>query len=83
MISKCDFSLRHYFDVLDNAKNNYSFIGSFRDLEKAKKKDTFIVLRHDVDISLEQALKIAKAEAKTLCTKAEQSIPLFVLPPYL
>ena len=63
MINNCDFSLRHYFAVLDNARSNYNFIGSLRDLYDKKERKSFIILRHDVDISLEHALKIAKMES--------------------
>ena len=63
MLSKCDFSLRHYFEVLNNVKDNYDYIGPFTDLHTCKKKDSFIVLRHDVDISLGHALKIAQLES--------------------
>lgn len=63
MIGKCDFSLGHYFEVLDKAKNSYDFIGPLKDFQKLKKKNNFIVLRHDVDISLEHALKIAQLES--------------------
>lgn len=62
MINKCNFSIRHYFDVLDKAKNNYDFIGPLRDVYKLKKKKNFIILRHDVDISLDHALKMAQME---------------------
>lgn len=62
MSSKCNFSLQHYFEVLNNVKNNYDYIGPLKDLDTCKKKDRFIVLRHDVDISLEHALKMAKLE---------------------
>ncbi len=62
MLGKCNFSLQHYFEVLNGAKKNYDYIGPLKDLKTSKKKDRFIVLRHDVDISLEHALKIAKLE---------------------
>ena len=63
MLGKCDFSLHHYFEVLNDAKKNYDYIGPLKNLNKHKKNDTFIVLRHDVDISLEHALKIAQLES--------------------
>ncbi|MEO9277738.1 MAG: hypothetical protein ABI340_08200 [Nitrososphaera sp.] len=64
ILSSCNFSLRHYFEVLENARNNYDYVGSLKGLSTVKKKDKFIVLRHDVDISLEHALKIAHLESK-------------------
>lgn len=62
MIGKCDFSFRHYFEVLNNVRDSYDYIGPFRDLH-VRKKASFIVLRHDVDISLNHALKLAKMES--------------------
>jgi len=62
MQSKCDFSFRHYLEVLNYAKNTYDYVGPLKDLHTDKNKDSFIVLRHDVDISLEHALKIAQLE---------------------
>lgn len=62
MISNCDFSFRHYFDVLADARENYNFIGPLRDLYNLRERESFIILRHDVDISLEHALKVAQME---------------------
>lgn len=60
MIS-CNFSLKHYFDVLNPLKKTYAIgpIGEFPILKKRKK---FLMLRHDVDFSLDYALEMAKAE---------------------
>lgn len=62
MLGKCDFSLRHYLEVLNNAKSNYNYIGPLKDLNTRKNNDSFIILRHDVDISLDHALTIAQSE---------------------
>lgn len=62
--TKCDFTLDHYFDVLDAARLDGYEIGPLcdfhRTMETSKK---FIILRHDVDLSLSYALKLAKLEA--------------------
>jgi len=63
MTWKCNFSFKHYFEVLDYAKEKYS-IGSIMEFPRLKKKERFILLRHDIDFSLEYALKMAQAEAE-------------------
>lgn len=60
---KCDFSLNHYFEVLNHYKEEYS-IGKLKDFFILSKKDKFIILRHDVDFSLEKALHMAEAESE-------------------
>jgi hypothetical protein len=57
----CDFSLRHYFEILDHAVSKYK-IGPLKEFEKLRKEEKFVILRHDVDFSLEQALLLAKKE---------------------
>lgn len=57
----CNFSYKHYFEVLDYAKKKYQ-IGPIRKISKFKDKGRFILLRHDIDFSLEYALELAKAE---------------------
>ena len=59
----CDFSYRHYLEVLNYAKKTYK-IGPIRDYNSLKKNKKFILLRHDVDFSLIHALELAKIEAK-------------------
>jgi hypothetical protein len=55
----CDFSLAHYRDLLRAAKEGgYRFAGFDRAPERGD-----LILRHDVDLSLEGALAIAEAEA--------------------
>lgn len=63
MIKNCDFSLKHYFDVLVSLKNEYA-IGALREFERLKKSKKFIILRHDVDFSLEYALELAEKESE-------------------
>lgn len=61
MLWKCNFSYKHYFEVLDYAKKEY-VIGTIREFKKLRKKKKFIILRHDIDYSLEHALKMAEEE---------------------
>lgn len=63
MISECNFSYKHYIDVLESAKTKYS-IGTVNEFSILKEKKSFIILRHDVDMSLDHAFKIAEMEAK-------------------
>lgn len=63
MIPECTFTYGHYFQVLKEAKKEYN-IGSVKDLPKLRKKEKFIILRHDIDVSLEYASRIAELEAK-------------------
>jgi len=60
---KCNFSYKHYFEVLSYAKKNYT-LGTIGEFSKLKRKNKFILLRHDVDFSLDHALVLAKEEAK-------------------
>ncbi len=60
---QCNFTLKHYFEVLDYAKEKYS-ICPVKEFPKLKKKERIIILRHDVDLSLHHALKMARAEAE-------------------
>ena len=59
----CNFSYKHYLEVLDYAKKKYS-IGTLKEFHKLQKKQKFIILRHDVDFSLDYALKLANLENK-------------------
>lgn len=63
MIWKCEFSFKHYFEVLKHAKESYA-LGTICEFHKLKRKKKFILLRHDVDFSLDHALLFAKEEAK-------------------
>lgn len=60
---KCEFSLQHYLNVLNSVKKNYS-MGTVSDYLNLKKKKKFIILRHDVDFSLDYALEMAEKESK-------------------
>ena len=63
MIENCSFSLEHYFEVLISLKKEFT-IGTVGDYEKLRKSKKFLMLRHDVDFSLDYALKLAKEEIK-------------------
>ncbi|MDE1766228.1 MAG: hypothetical protein KGI27_08160 [Thaumarchaeota archaeon] len=60
---KCDFSYRHYFEVLDYAKDHY-YIYPISEIPKSNNKNQFLVLRHDIDFSLDYALRLAEKEHK-------------------
>lgn len=60
---ECNFSHKHYCETLIHAKKEYA-IGPVRDFKKLKKNQKCIILRHDVDVSMDQAYEIAKKEAK-------------------
>ena len=54
----CAFDLRHYRELLDAARaGGYRFAGFDRDPEPGD-----LLLRHDVDLSLEAALEVARLE---------------------
>jgi hypothetical protein len=56
----CDFSLRHYRELLEAAKSGgYRFAGFGRAPEPGD-----LILRHDVDLSLEAAVALAEVEAE-------------------
>jgi len=56
----CDFSLGHYRELLQAAQEGgYRFAGFDRPPEPG-----VLILRHDVDLSLESALAVAEAEAE-------------------
>ena len=57
----CNFSLDHYFDVLDSAKKSHE-IGPIKDFYKLQKNDRFLIIRHDVDFSIDRALELARLE---------------------
>lgn len=61
MKSKCEFSYRHYFDVLDYAGDDY-YLGTVKEIPNLNNRKQFIVLRHDIDFSLNYALKMAEKE---------------------
>lgn len=57
----CDFSYRHYKEIISLAKKKRYVFSDFFEKQGAEKR---IYLRHDVDISLDNALKMAKIEKK-------------------
>ena len=58
----CDFSYKHYREMLKKALKEGFIITNFRDYEKNKKAKKLIILRHDVDYSPKRDLAIAKIE---------------------
>ena len=60
MTTPCDFSLGHYRELLDAAKaGGYRFAGF-----DAAPAPGALILRHDVDLSLEAAVRLAEVEAE-------------------
>ena len=56
----CDFSYRHYREMLKKAMKTHSFY-TFKDFPKVPDK-RYILLRHDVDVQPEKALQMAVIE---------------------
>ena len=63
MMQNCNFSLEHYFDVLMRLNKDH-VIGSVGDYDELRKSKKFLILRHDVDFSLDYALQMAQKEAQ-------------------
>lgn len=63
MIQGCDFTLNHYKDVLEYAKKQYTF-HTFSELPNLQKSENIILLRHDIDYSIETATVMAELESK-------------------
>lgn len=62
---KCDFTYRHYKEVIRSAKNKgYQFYTLGEYTTKKNMKSPVIVMRHDIDFSIEKAYVIAKIEKK-------------------
>jgi hypothetical protein len=61
-VSGCGFSYGHYRETLLAALARYAFV-SFPTARSAEAPERFIVLRHDVDYALEDALILAELEA--------------------
>ncbi len=66
---KCDFSYKHYREMLKKALREGFVITNFKNFDKISKKPRWIILRHDVDYSPKRALMIAKIE-KSLFIKS-------------
>jgi len=60
---QCNFSLDHYFEVLEYAKKSHE-IGPVKDFYKLKKENKFLILRHDIDLSIDIALEMARLESQ-------------------
>lgn len=56
----CNFSLDHYFNVVDITKKTHEIV-PIRDYHKVK-DNNFLIIRHDVDFSIDRALELAKLE---------------------
>lgn len=55
------FTYDHYEDTLKRAKQKYK-IGPFKDYVELSKNKRYIILRHDIDFSIDHALKMAALE---------------------
>jgi hypothetical protein len=55
------FTYDHYEDTLKLAKQSYA-IGPFRESEGLAQHDRYIILRHDIDFSIDHALRMAALE---------------------
>lgn len=59
---KCNFTYNHFKETVDLAKNLGFGFYSMHDFLKKRPKNKFIIMRHDVDLSLKHALVMAKTE---------------------
>ena len=57
-----DFTYDSYKQMIEILLKDYKFITFQNAFKYLKKKIPFVVLRHDVDISIEKALKIAEID---------------------
>jgi hypothetical protein len=62
-VSVCGFTYRHYRETLLATRERYSFV-SFDTALAPQAPERFVVLRHDVDYLLEDALPMARLEAE-------------------
>jgi len=60
---ECNFSYRHYIETLKLFSEKYSFttLGKYNQIDH---ENNLILLRHDIDFSLDYALRLAKIEKK-------------------
>ena len=58
------FSLKHYTEILLEAQKNFTII-PFNQLNEDFGEEHLIILRHDIDSSLDYALEMARAEFRT------------------
>jgi len=61
---ECNFTLKHYRNIISLAKNKGYIFSRFKDYDHNKDKKRLILLRHDVDIHIGNALTFAKIEKK-------------------
>ena len=61
---RCDFSFGHYEQIVKLVQKRYSFSFFSDYAKKNNEKIAKVYLRHDVDLSLEKALELAKIEKK-------------------
>jgi hypothetical protein len=59
---KCNFTHNHYEEVFNQAKKLGFSFHTMHDFLKENPKNNFIILRHDVDLSLKHALKTSELE---------------------
>jgi hypothetical protein len=59
---KCEFTYKHYKDCIEIAKKQGFSFYTMHDFLDKKPKGKFILMRHDVDLSLISVLKIAEIE---------------------
>lgn len=59
-MSQCDFSFRHYGEILQAALDRGYRFGTYEEMESAE--GHFTVLRHDIDYTPERALRFAQEE---------------------
>jgi hypothetical protein len=66
MENKLKFDQESYLHIINTAKTHGYQVGSFKEFEKNTKQEAnnVMLLRHDVDISLECALELAEIEAR-------------------
>ena len=62
MIWNCNFTIQHYKEVLEYAKKKYVF-QTFSEYDNSPKQSHVILLRHDIDYSIEKAFEMAKLES--------------------
>ncbi len=59
---ECNFSLKHYEECLKLAKEKGFKFLSFNEFDKKNKYEKTIFMRHDVDVQVDIAMKMAKIE---------------------
>lgn len=59
---KCNFTYNHYKECINLGKELGLCFFSMHDFLNEKPKNNFIVMRHDVDLSLKHALRMAEVE---------------------